>query len=409
LQPQDALFVPGEALPQAYCLRSGALSYYQDPECALVDVSTSVPVAAGTWFCEAALWSHWIHVGTAEATAQCKLIVVKAELMTDILKMPMRNVIRSMTQQYGQKFYSKIIEPRAPDAAMPSDLAVPYTAFEELFASMDSPVQMLLGQLGIKRLKDRIWVRLNGAKVVERLQKQVEEGDIVAMPDMHNEFLRVAVVTSVRLIKPSGHIFTQIGERDATGVVVMCRLPAVKQVRGETPLEAVERLLERKLQNFSFEVSIMSKERQDQCMYSKEYGVRTKYLRTVFDLGVLEFSPQECEWANQVEGKTSFKTSKHVSKISGREVMADRSDRSVSWFMATFPDELATATKRTSNAEISASNLCERDVHYLIDGNRSRFYAWLQPNEFDFLCQYSAASDSILKTWLSRVNVPFSI
>eukprot|EP00971_Amphidinium_carterae_P314111 6243499-Amphidinium_carterae.2 len=48
----------------------GLLAYTQEPDSAPVENAHTIAVKAGRWICEAALWSQWIHVGTAVGQVQ---------------------------------------------------------------------------------------------------------------------------------------------------------------------------------------------------------------------------------------------------------------------------------------------------------------------------------------------------
>eukprot|EP00421_Protoceratium_reticulatum_P011917 CAMPEP_0168400402 /NCGR_PEP_ID=MMETSP0228-20121227/22580_1 /TAXON_ID=133427 /ORGANISM="Protoceratium reticulatum, Strain CCCM 535 (=CCMP 1889)" /LENGTH=422 /DNA_ID=CAMNT_0008413943 /DNA_START=91 /DNA_END=1356 /DNA_ORIENTATION=+ len=72
LSPGDSLFQPGHEASAAYVLSSGKMSYTQEPSTSPVEHEVTVEATAGQWLCEAALWSFWLHVGTAEAASVCE-------------------------------------------------------------------------------------------------------------------------------------------------------------------------------------------------------------------------------------------------------------------------------------------------------------------------------------------------
>merc|ERR1712032_1250996 len=72
----------------------------------------------------------------------------------------------------------------------------------------------------------------------------------------------------------------QLGKLEDT-INAACQLPGAKQDRGEMTADAANRVLLTKLEPMADLVNIIGTKREIKETESKEYGVRTKYLRTV--------------------------------------------------------------------------------------------------------------------------------
>lgn len=104
---------------------------------------------------------------------------------------------------------------------------------------------------------------------------------------------------------------------------------------------------------------------------SKEYGVRTKYLRTVLSMTLESMNEnQVC----RVDPALMGKLQKVVQRVSLRS-----------------PPE----------AHSYAANLVTRKVYFVRDGENLAFYAWLQPREMEYL---NGAGESFLTVWIPSLT-----
>jgi len=55
----------------------------------------------GSWLCEAALWTEWVHVGTVEAVSPCSIMVVDAQKLMQAAKKKQRYVTNHSYVQCG--------------------------------------------------------------------------------------------------------------------------------------------------------------------------------------------------------------------------------------------------------------------------------------------------------------------
>merc|ERR1712113_33536 len=110
----------------------------------MVGLERVTAVEEGAWVSEAALWSHWIHVGKLEAEAGCQLMTVSA---TDLLQiLPRRTLIGYMSRYYGRSFHVRLINATPPHASWPSDLLV----------SFCNPVDLLPQEMGLGILRQAL-------------------------------------------------------------------------------------------------------------------------------------------------------------------------------------------------------------------------------------------------------------
>merc|ERR1719210_2537913 len=85
LSIDDELIVGGTFGQEAYHMAAGRLVYTQKPGESNVEHLTTTIVQPGSWLCEAALWSYWLHVGTLQAERRCRLLAIDAEKLIVVL------------------------------------------------------------------------------------------------------------------------------------------------------------------------------------------------------------------------------------------------------------------------------------------------------------------------------------
>mmetsp|Transcript_113975 Transcript_113975/g.213510 ORF Transcript_113975/g.213510 Transcript_113975/m.213510 type:complete len:441 (+) Transcript_113975:2-1324(+) len=77
---------------------SGGLDYVDDDN----NEHQHIPVGSGMWLSEAALWSHWYHVGTLEATSKCQLATISVQWFSEIVNS--HNFLKGISLEYGRLF-----------------------------------------------------------------------------------------------------------------------------------------------------------------------------------------------------------------------------------------------------------------------------------------------------------------
>ena len=64
---------------------SGFMINEQDLMSSTVREKTAVFVGEDNWLCEAALWTHWVHVGRAEAMSEVHRVTLIPEIVVNCL------------------------------------------------------------------------------------------------------------------------------------------------------------------------------------------------------------------------------------------------------------------------------------------------------------------------------------
>ena len=139
----DNLFRTSEAGESAYVVMIGDMEYSQDPFSSSVLVNSRVGVDEGTWLCEAALWTCWFHVGTAQASGLCQVLVVNAASTLKVIK-------RGASYVHGHEGHMASCFTNAwyqrPFPHKVTDLFVPGTDFADIVVGMDLRVRVEIGR-----------------------------------------------------------------------------------------------------------------------------------------------------------------------------------------------------------------------------------------------------------------------
>jgi len=277
LRQEDTVFSPGPADAQAYHLISGALSYCQVPVTSRVTTEMRTQIKVHSWIAEAALWCVWVHVGTAEASQTSELLVLTEEALNEALQM--RHPIRKVVQQYGEIYWKRLKRSGPPDGDYPSDLVGP--SYEDIVMAMDKDSQIEIGQEAMKRAaaSRKLW----DSPAFNKLKEEVSKGKSTVMVNPNGEINRVVYLVAVKVENSFGQILTQVGvyDKEKQALVKECQLPGQKQERSEEAVDAAKRCLTQKVGDLADYVEVKSTTRETEYKNSKEYGVRTKYIRTV--------------------------------------------------------------------------------------------------------------------------------
>ena len=131
--PGDDVFLAGTRCFRVVFLMKGALTYAQYPDSSVVAFTTNRPVEPDTWFCEAAIWCDWIHVGGAATTESSQLLVVEASRVVEVATK--HRIISDVTREYCRQFHNCVIHARPPNP-LPDDLSVPSRDCADIIHSM---------------------------------------------------------------------------------------------------------------------------------------------------------------------------------------------------------------------------------------------------------------------------------
>lgn len=227
----------------------------------------------GTWIAEAALWSHWIHVGKLEAETGSQLMTVSASDLLGLL--PRHQSIAHTTRYYGRAFHLRIVAAMPPHAHFPSDLHVPFT----------DPSDLLSGDIGLgllqAALEDGLLVLEDEDRLV--LEEEVQSEKCAIIQRQNGELERVVAVSAMQLYHPfDSAILMEVGKwKPGDGVKSKCLLPGCKRCRGELPHDTIAKLLDTDLAQFARGIRMEGSEDEIEVKESERFVMQTRYLRTV--------------------------------------------------------------------------------------------------------------------------------
>jgi len=274
LAPQDCVFTPGSRAIEAYLVARGRLRYTQEPETSMEESEIVKMVHEGTWVCEAALWSHWIHVGKLEAETGSQLMSISASDLLGVL--PRHPLVGYMTKCYGQAFHIRIAGACPPHSCWPNDLHIPYTDASDMI-SKDVGMGLLLREQSKKRLNI-------APEALGELQAELETEKCAILDDGSGKLERIVALVAVRLENPDDNtLLVEVGKvKPGCAAKPFGKLPGTKRSRGELPHQALERILEGVLQPYAGAICNLRSEVSAEVSDSPSFGMRTRYLKTTF-------------------------------------------------------------------------------------------------------------------------------
>jgi len=187
--------------------------------------------------------------------------------------------------QYSVAFHQRVVSARPPAAVWPDDLSVPFADYGEIVLSVPPREQKFVGAKALETLEARsfVWTGMT-THAIQKLQKEVASGRCVIIENVDGTVGRVVPITGVRLVREDGQVLVVIAkknkhdvEMDASG-----QLPAVKQVTGELPGQALQRMLRELLRPFAKEIRIERMGREDVHEVSARFRINTTYIRVIY-------------------------------------------------------------------------------------------------------------------------------
>lgn len=281
----ESIFNSGTDAQEAFLLVSGSIAYSQSPvTCNYLESEVIRPVEEGQWLCVATLWTHWQHVGSAEATASCELLSVKAVAMLDVcLKHP---IVGDIFREYGSSFHRKLVASQPPYADFPSDIDVGYTSYKEMVLSMRSEIKTVIGMVALSKLRNRhdfSWYG-SGPSIAEHLERELHSGKCTILTNDAGVAERVVALSVLRAESSNGAILAQVGKYVQGKVACKCCLPSALLEDGELFVDAMDRMISTALTPFmDFLVwDTQRRPRQEkENKPSQAFGINTEYIRTI--------------------------------------------------------------------------------------------------------------------------------
>jgi len=362
LNQGDDLFKPGEQGHDAYLLTRGRCKYTQEPDSSHVTDEEKKYVDEGQWICEAALWSHWTHVGKLEAAELCQFLVVSAEGVARVALR--RHVTGKITRDYCKNFHVRIVSARPPHAPWPDDLHVPFTDAGELFSQ-----QVGIGLLNHERRMGLTMSISDKSLLEEELRN---EKCALRWAQSSKELERTVYVVALHVTDAEGRILAQVGKLNEHGEVsALCLLPGTKRGRDELPHQALDRILQERLAPLADGISFTGIELDVKEKGGKDatYGVKTKYYRTIH---IATMDPTHRSLWLQVAKKDN--TGHKTNSANGHHCMNDAHEFGL-----------------------------DTNIFGFKDGKKVWLYSWLKQSDFEFLSE--RRGNTLLKTWLHSFHL----
>jgi hypothetical protein len=327
---QDEIFASDVEASAAYLVVSGKLQYVlklpdsgnsRSFSSSLGDArgsGSSFEVESGRWLCEAALWVNWIHVGEAEALSVSQLMAIEYDGFKKALNR--HNLVQELASGYALEFLKRVRNAQPPACNFPDDLDVPFTDYSEIVLGMPANLQVVIGldaiqQLRIDKKIGRFIMEGPGGRgvILDKLQQEVLSGRSTLLISAAGEVERVASVIAFRLENEYGEVLAQIAKYEDGQMAAACQLPGGKQERGELPVDTMHRLLQTKLEPLKDLVYIVGTSQEVTAKASKDFNIRTKYMRTIgySKVSRAEFNPPIvlCSLKRQSIDKSTRKSS----------------------------------------------------------------------------------------------------
>jgi len=289
LQVGDDLFEAGGKANEAYFIIEGELEYTQYPDSSPAVSTVTKTVSQGTWLCEAALWSEWIHVGTAVAKQRTTLALLKAEELWKVSRE--HAVIKTVVASYGEVFHRKIVG-AVPPEEWPNDLVVPSTSLAQIVISMSREAQVAIGWNVLHRCRgELLGLRGLAAKAFggslcpqwEKLEEEVTMGQS-AVIQVGQEVQRVVSIACVRLVDECQRVLVQIGKGQEAGqdMSPVFQLPGQKLEEEIAAAEKLVQVLEAKIPCLTGNLfDIEQVDREEKLELSRFFLLKTTYFRTI--------------------------------------------------------------------------------------------------------------------------------
>jgi len=292
LMPHDELFHENRPSEAAYQVAGGMLCYSQDTDTSM-SINTrrtekTQSVVEKTWLCWCSLWCHAIHVGSCKAVECAEVLKVDADGLTQAVRF--HGPIRAFLHDYAASYLQQVLE-----AGAPHDLEIPFTEHREIVWRMGHQHKQTISKLALEALVASQWRLRLQSKAWATLHSEIRQGSSILVESCEGAEIveRVVAVTALRLTRDDGRVLgCLLRFAKDEGIFPFAQYLGSKQqvidYRLEEPREAAERLVQQSLGQLRCARPLLLSEprREDIVERSGRFGLRTHYLRTVFDIEV---------------------------------------------------------------------------------------------------------------------------
>lgn len=422
---QDDLCVAGRSADTCWIFVAGSLVYTQEPDTSPLTHAQVYEIEKGQWISEAALWSNWIHVGTASALLNSELVEIRVQDMWEYMQMAMPVV--ELAKDYGRKFHKRIQMAGPPHSRWPDDLQVPATSWTDLVLAMEMESQIVIGLECIEQESEKSRFRWGPTGTRDRLAHEVRTGKTVVTMGNDGEMERIVSVVVVNMENSEGKILVQLGEYSDGRLMPHCNLPGGRQSRGEMVLDTLHRVMEGNLSPFSSQLSSISDLQQETRIdESKEIGVQTRYIRnivsvrsecslrdmkdmsnvTLLEATDVALAEQKLRNSGGFHSEISMRMGSKSSKSSGIGTQFKRlgsHSHSSSTVYSPSKGSYISPSKVKAAKEYTERRLMNRTVMHIGESRtKGGMFAWLTEREFEQL--KGPTGEDMILGWLSSIH-----
>lgn len=276
LVAEDNLFLQRAHAVGAYVMTSGAATYRLEANTLLG--SSEQVVRRGRFFCEAALWCAWKHVGELTASTGCEVLLLRTSEFIECVDHVV--AVKHVMVSYGRLFLEAVKGSFLLDDeehSLPNDLDLPNADFASLLLLLPSECKQLIGAAAVNAK----WQIQGWRDLTDDSAGEVRDGTACFMVNWAGEFERIVSISVLQLQRHDGKLLVFLGSHSEDGIVTCCELPGHTQRGDETPDQAFARLLEGALGPFAQHIEVTGIEREETCKESKRMRLKTKYLTIV--------------------------------------------------------------------------------------------------------------------------------
>jgi len=386
------VFSAGVSAEETYLIHRGVAGYVQQPETSPVRATVDTDVNSSTWLAEAAIWVHWVYVGTLKLRCDCQVLVIKC---AGVFRAIEKNVMLSeLCIEYGKAYHAQVIR-AVPPIEYPTDLHVPGSSFEEVVLNLPPQVTIAIGQQAVEVLLNR---NTHGfsitTAVADGLRREIVKGRSVLTIDgkgVPRCLVRLVVFKifdgdSPHAEEDEQDILVQVGELTAQrSIKAVLKLPGGKQELGEEEDAATTRLMSQKLaplacllDTYTIDYIVKHDVIEEE---SKSTNVHTKYARMICTLKM---------------SQASFEAS-----LTSVLCPADLANITTS---VSIPAHVGTNGKHRSN--ITTAGILDSRPCYVFRcaDNTNGLYMWITAGEFETL-QRAPHSKANVVSMLSNMDI----
>lgn len=229
-----------------------------------------------------------------------------------------------------------------------------------------------------------------------RLAEEYAGGRCELAYSANRQVERIVHVAALWLESCDGSILVQLGIWCMGRLTPTCRLPAMKQTLDQSPEDAIMQLLKQEFVPFGVDPRLGTSQTQTHWNDSPQFGVRTKYVRTVVT-AKLDASLEAISCV-----KALRKPSLQNDPTSGQRASALKNDtRPI--VVAPLQSQKSRIPRRSTPRYANQIASKAPEMYMLWHGTDIQLCAWVSPEEFDHL--RGPVGERQLKLWLSSVTV----